>query len=150
MKERPCKYGERVNGKCPPKPKTTQTKTKKITTTRPCKYGDRINGKCPPKPKNVSVKKSIPTHVKQDTEKTKNTENGEKKITITRDNLYQVGDNHYFKIKIGNGIHRDIDVELNKNSKATLIPIAKLLDINTNIKKPELVEILNNRLQFEK
>ena len=49
-KLRPCKYGERVNGKCPPKPKAT--KTKKL---RPCKYGERVNGKCPPKTKKVAV-----------------------------------------------------------------------------------------------
>ena len=39
---RPCKYGERVNGKCPPKPKNQ-------TMKKPCKYGERVNGKCPPR-----------------------------------------------------------------------------------------------------
>ena len=42
-KQRSCKYGPRVNGKCPPKPKTKKQ--------RPCKYGERVNGKCPPKSK---------------------------------------------------------------------------------------------------
>jgi hypothetical protein len=49
--KRACKYGKRVNGKCPPKPRATQTQKR----GRPCKYGERINGKCPPKPKNVTV-----------------------------------------------------------------------------------------------
>lgn len=40
---RPCKYGSRVDGKCPPKPKTAKRRT--------CKYGERVNGKCPPKPR---------------------------------------------------------------------------------------------------
>lgn len=45
---RPCKYGERdASGKCPPKPKASNTKK-----VRPCKYGARdASGKCPPKPK---------------------------------------------------------------------------------------------------
>jgi len=58
MPLRPCKYGERINGKCPPKPKTKEnSKTKKL---RPCKYGERINGKCPPKPKTNSKTKKRP------------------------------------------------------------------------------------------
>lgn len=157
MKGRPCKYGERVDGKCPPKPKTTQikpktnqTKTKKIT--RPCKYGERVNGKCPPKPKNVSVKKSLPVPTQVKHTNTKKIEHGEKNgenLIISHDQIYRVGDNHYFKIKIGNVIYRDINVIIEKNSAYTLTPIAKLLGVNTNIKKSELVDILKNRLQFE-
>jgi hypothetical protein len=52
--QRACKYGTRVNGKCPPKPRSTQKRG------RPCKYGTRVNGKCPPKSKNVAVKKVTP------------------------------------------------------------------------------------------
>jgi hypothetical protein len=57
-KQRACKYGQRINGKCPPKPKTQpQTKTRK---QRACKYGERVNGKCPPKPKaNNSTKNDL-------------------------------------------------------------------------------------------
>lgn len=71
---RPCKYGERVNGKCPPKPKTKKERAckygkrvngkcppkAKTLKTRPCKYGERINSKCPPKPK-TGLKKNTPT-----------------------------------------------------------------------------------------
>lgn len=39
--KKPCKYGNRVDGKCPPKPTTPK---------KPCKYGDRVEDKCPPKP----------------------------------------------------------------------------------------------------
>ena len=41
-KSRKCKYGNRVNGKCPKKPYSP--KTRKL---RSCKYGNRVNGKCP-------------------------------------------------------------------------------------------------------
>ena len=55
-KLRPCKYGERVNGKCPPKPKSPMVKAKSTRKQRPCKYGERVNGKCPPKPKVNEIK----------------------------------------------------------------------------------------------
>ena len=142
---RPCKYGERVDGKCPPKPKTTQTKTKKIT--RPCKYGERINGKCPPKPKNVSVKKSTPAPAHVHAARESSEKMG--MLVITHDNLYQIGNEHFFKIKIGNVNYRDINVILEKNNKLTLTPIAKSLGINPYIKKSELVDILKNKIKFE-
>ena len=40
-----CKYGARVDGKCPPKPAAD-----KKASARPCKYGARVDGKCPTKP----------------------------------------------------------------------------------------------------
>jgi len=163
---RPCKYGARdASGKCPPKPKDSNAKTAK---KRSCKYGLRdASGKCPPKPKgsNSTRKKrsckygqrdasgKCPPKPKGSTKKEENAkQNTEKQIIITRDNLYQVGNNTYFKIKIGNVIYRDIDVDIKKNNRFELIPIAKLLGINnaTNIKKSELVEIVNNKLKFEK
>ncbi len=47
-KLRACKYGNRVNGKCPKKPtSSTSSSTRKL---RKCKYGERLsNGKCPKK-----------------------------------------------------------------------------------------------------
>lgn len=47
---RPCKYGARVDGRCPPKPRATRTRAPKAKP--PCKYGPRgSDGYCPKKPK---------------------------------------------------------------------------------------------------
>lgn len=61
--QRACKYGTRVNGKCPPKPRATQTQKKR----KPCKYGERINGKCPPKPKMIDIEVIVYENGKQKT-----------------------------------------------------------------------------------
>lgn len=50
-KKRPCKYGARVNGLCPKKPKATRS-SGSSRSKPPCKYGPRgADGYCPKKPK---------------------------------------------------------------------------------------------------
>lgn len=65
MPGKPCKYGERVNGKCP----TRKCKSgPRVRGKCPCKYGERVNGKCPPKrstrrKKTTQKKRSSPTTI---------------------------------------------------------------------------------------
>lgn len=54
--KRPCKYGPRVGGLCPKKPKSSSTSSKNASGSKSkpraaCKYGPRVNGLCPKKPK---------------------------------------------------------------------------------------------------
>ena len=52
-KLRDCKYGARINGKCPLPCKNGPRVEGKCP--RSCKYGARINGQCPRKPKTQRV-----------------------------------------------------------------------------------------------
>ena len=60
--KRPCKYGARVDGKCPKKPKAASSGASARSggpSKRPCKYGARTpDGKCPKAPKKA---KATPT-----------------------------------------------------------------------------------------
>lgn len=68
--KRPCKYGARIDGKCPPKPRlSASTSTRSTTPSRsstkapkpPCKYGPRTaSGLCPKKPRST---RANPTRV---------------------------------------------------------------------------------------
>jgi hypothetical protein len=60
--KRPCKYGARVDGKCPKKPKSGSAGASAPSGARskpPCKYGPRTaDGKCPKKPRAAKTAKA--------------------------------------------------------------------------------------------
>lgn len=110
---RPCKYGERTeSGKCPPKPKTPKTTTRKA---KPCKYGERDeSGKCPPKPKTTTrrhvsvVSDDSPVPVKDRTDVKIIVYYKNKKILDKRDNTTMHERDvrileDYFRHKFGSG-----------------------------------------------
>jgi hypothetical protein len=90
-----------------------------------------------------------------------------KKIKITKDKIYTIGDEQYFSMyysKVifdeidGNQvprpveiIHRDLKVELNKNTMFVLHTIAKCCCLKdyTKLRKHEIVAWLNYVLSFE-
>ena len=61
--KRPCKYGARVDGKCPKKPKAasgTASARSGAPSKRPCKYGARTpDGKCPKAPKKAKAATTV-------------------------------------------------------------------------------------------